>query len=108
LAKLNEIDDLRIVGLQLTRDQTPDVDEYISRLDELRTRQHAELGNAGRGHPASRRREAKPGGSSSRRRLKPLDDLLGGGLKSGQLVVVGGRPGSGKSVLMLQMLLGSV
>ncbi len=40
--------------------------------------------------------------------LRPLDELLGGGLRAGQLIVVGGRPGSGKSVLMLQMLLGSV
>ena len=107
LAKLNEADDLRIVGLQLTRDQTPDVDEYISKLDELRTRQHAELVTQAEAIQRADDERRNPAAVHPTR-LKPLDDLLGGGLKSGQLVVVGGRPGSGKSVLMLQMLLGSV
>lgn len=33
--------------------------------------------------------------------LYDLDDLLGGGLYAGQLVVVGGRPGGGKSIIGL-------
>jgi hypothetical protein len=79
LAKLNEIDDLRIVGLQLTRDQTPDVDEYISKLDELRTRQHAELVTQAEAIQRADDERRNPAAVHPTR-LKPLDDLLGGGL----------------------------
>jgi len=37
--------------------------------------------------------------------LSQLDRIFGGGLRSGQLVVIGGRPGFGKSALMGQMIL---
>jgi replicative DNA helicase len=91
----------------MLKDATPDVDEYISKLDELRARRQAELlsqADAIQRADEERRNPAAihPTG------LRPLDSLLGGGLRAGQLVVVGGRPGAGKSVLMLQMLLGSV
>ena len=35
--------------------------------------------------------------------LHDLDHLLGGGIRPGELVYLGGRPGSGKSALMLQI-----
>lgn len=37
----------------------------------------------------------------------PLDDLLGGGLPHGSLTVFAGRPGSGKSALALQAMIGA-
>lgn len=37
--------------------------------------------------------------------LGELDRMLFGGFRAGQLIVVGGRPGTGKSALMVQMIL---
>ena len=36
--------------------------------------------------------------------IQELDRVLGGGLVSGSLVLIGGDPGIGKSTLMLQLL----
>jgi len=107
LQRLNEIDDVRSLGNALGKDAAPDIDDYITKLDELRNRQQAELVTqadaiARANHERQNPTAVHPTG------LRPLDELLGGGLRAGQLIVVGGRPGSGKSVLMLQMLLGSV
>jgi replicative DNA helicase len=107
LNTLNEADDLRQLGELLARDQTPNIDGYITRLDALRRKTGAQVitqleaiqiademkNNEDATHPTG---------------IKQLDAMLGGGLRAGQLIVVGGRPGAGKSVLMLQMLLGSV
>jgi replicative DNA helicase len=100
-------EDAKLLGAQLLKDLEPDVDEYITRLDELRTRQQAELLSQADAIQRANQERANPAAIHPTG-LKPLDALLGGGLRAGQLIVVGGRPGAGKSVLMLQMLLGSV
>lgn len=107
LRKLNEIDDARSLGAKLLKDQQPDVDEYIAKLDEIRQAELAKLCTQREALEAMDARHANPA-AVHKTGLTDLDAALGGGLKAGQLVVVGGRPGSGKSVLMLQMLLGSV
>ncbi len=107
LQRLNEIDDVRSLGAQLQRDTEPDVDDYIARLDEIRQTELATLCTQEKALEAMDARRANPA-AVHKTGLADLDAALGGGLKAGQLVVVGGRPGSGKSVLMLQMLLASV
>lgn len=107
LQRLNEIDDVRSLGAQLQRDTEPKVDEYIAKLDEIRQTELATLCTQEKALEAMDARRANPA-AVHKTGLTDLDAALGGGLKAGQLVVVGGRPGSGKSVLMLQMLLASV
>ena len=107
LQRLNEIDDVRSLGAQLSKDTQPDVDEYIAKLDEIRQTELAKLCTQREALEAMDARHANPA-AVHKTGLPDLDAALGGGLKAGQLVVVGGRPGSGKSVLMLQMLLASV
>jgi replicative DNA helicase len=107
LQRLNEIDDVRSLGAKLLKDTEPDVDDYIAKLDEIRQTELATLCTQGKALEAMDARRANPA-AVHKTGLADLDAALGGGLKAGQLVVVGGRPGSGKSVLMLQMLLASV
>ena len=107
LRKLNEIDDARSLGAKLLKDTEPDVDDYIAKLDEIRQTELAKLCTQREALEAMDARHANPA-AMHKTGLPDLDAALGGGLKAGQLVVVGGRPGSGKSVLMLQMLLASV
>jgi replicative DNA helicase len=107
LRKIAAAEDVKLLGVQMLKDATPDVDEYISKLDELRARRQAELLSQADAIQRADRERANPAAVHPTG-LRPLDSLLGGGLRAGQLVVVGGRPGAGKSVLMLQMLLGSV
>ena len=108
--KLRELavrDGARELGAVLQKDQSPDVDAYITRLDDLRQRNQAELTTQAEAIEQADRAAANPLAVHPTK-IRPLDDLLKGGLRAGQLIVVGGRPGAGKSVLMLQMLLGSV
>ena len=107
LRKLNEIDDARSLGAQLLKDTEPDVDEYIAKLDEIRQAELAKLCTQREALEAMDARHANPA-AVHKTGLPDLDAALGGGLRAGQLIVVGGRPGTGKSVLMLQMLLASV
>jgi replicative DNA helicase len=107
LRKLNEIDDARSLGAKLLKDTEPDVDDYIAKLDEIRQTELAKLCTQREALEEMDARHANPA-AVHKTGLQDLDAALGGGLKAGQLVVVGGRPGSGKSVLMLQMLLASV
>ena len=37
--------------------------------------------------------------------IRPLDHVLGGGLHRGELTVVAGRPGMGKSAFMMELML---
>jgi len=97
----------KTLGAKLLKDPEPDVDAYITQLDELRQRNQAELTTQADAIQQADDARANPQAIHPTR-IRPLDDLLKGGLRAGQLIVVGGRPGSGKSVLMLQMLLGSV
>lgn len=95
------------LGAVLLKDPEPDVDRYITQLDELRQRNQAELTTQADAIEQADAARANPLAIHPTK-IQPLDDLLKGGLRAGQLIVVGGRPGAGKSVLMLQMLLGSV
>ena len=90
LQRLNEIDDVRSLGAQLQRDTEPDVDEYIARLDEIRQTELATLCTQEKALEAMDARHANPA-AVHKTGLEDRDAALGGGLKAGQLVVVGGR-----------------
>lgn len=107
IRRLNEMEDARGLGALLLRDAEPDIDEYISRLDELRQTEVATLKTQAEALAAMDERRANPA-AVHKTGIKALDEALGGGLLAGQLIVVGGRPGTGKTVLMMQMLLGAV
>lgn len=108
--QIREIDQyqaIKVLAEKLHRDPEPDVDEYILALDEVRAEKLEEVITAtqavdlmieNRENPAA----IHPTG------LVTLDGLLGGGLRDGQVCVVGGRPGSGKTILMVQMAMGAI
>jgi len=107
LREIMQGEQAQLLGAQLLRDQKPDIDEYIQKLDSLRSHHQAELVTQAQAIEAAEQARKNPLAVHPTR-IAPLDELLNGGLRAGQLVVVGGRPGSGKSVLMMQMLLGNV
>lgn len=102
LRALNIAEDLRLLGDELRRDDAPDIDEYLTRLDNLRPNTPDEICTAADAVAALREARANPA-ASHKTGLDNLDRTLKGGCKDGQLIVIGGRPGTGKSVLMLQM-----
>jgi len=101
LRALNVAEDLRGIGEELRRDDAPDIDEYLTRLDSLRPTSPDEICTAAEAIDAYRRQKANPAQSHSTG-IDGLNRVLKGGCRDGQLVVIGGRPGTGKSVLMLQ------
>ena len=100
-------DDARTIGVQLAGEQTleeRDIDGYIQKLDEIkrgRVDQIATIGAAIDGQSAAAANPKR----IHRTGLVKIDAKLGGGIRDGQVVVVGGRPGTGKSVLMMQIAL---
>lgn len=107
LREIMQGEEAQSLGAQLLKDQKPNIDEYIQKLDSLRSHHQAELITQAQAIESAEQAKKNPLAVHPTR-IAPLDELLNGGLRSGQLVVVGGRPGSGKSVLMMQMLLGNV
>jgi replicative DNA helicase len=79
----------------------PDIDEYLTRLDNLRPNTPDEICTAAEAIAAYRLQKVNPAQTHSTG-IDGLNRVLRGGCRDGQLVVIGGRPGTGKSVLMLQ------
>ena len=98
---------VREIAEDLTRDGDPDVDEYITKLDDARQRRRDEWVTMTDAIASLQEQKANPAAVHSTG-LPRLNDALNSGLRDGQLCVVGGRPGAGKSVLMLQMGLAAV
>ena len=98
---------VREIAEDLTRDGDPDVDEYITKLDDARQRRRDEWVTMADAITALKEQKENPAAVHSTG-LPRLNTALNSGLRDGQLCVVGGRPGAGKSVLMLQMGLAAV
>ena len=98
---------VREIAEELTRDGDPDVDRYITKLDDARQRQRDEWVTMADAIASLKEQKENPAAVHSTG-LPGLNDALNSGLRDGQLCVVGGRPGAGKSVLMLQMGLAAV
>lgn len=101
LRAMNVAEDLRSLGEELRRDDMPDIDEYLTRLDNLRPNTPDEICTAAEAIAAYRLQKVNPAQTHSTG-IDGLNRVLKGGCRDGQLVVIGGRPGTGKSVLMLQ------
>lgn len=101
LRAMNVAEDLRSLGDELRRDDTPDIDEYLTRLDSLRPNTPDEICTAAEAIEAYRQQKANPAQAHTTG-IDGLNKVLKGGCRDGQLIVIGGRPGTGKSVLMLQ------
>jgi len=98
-------DGVRELGEQLAKEQHGDsdtIDRYIVRLDEIRQGRKDEIHSAAEAvesmleHRQNPREVHKTG-------IWQLDQKLKGGMRDGQVVVIGGRPGTGKSVLLTQI-----
>jgi len=100
-------DKIREIAEDLTRDGSPDVDEYITKLDDARQKRRDEWVTMADAIASLKEQKENPAAVHSTG-LPGLNDALNSGLRDGQLCVVGGRPGAGKSVLMLQMGLAAV
>lgn len=97
----------RQLGEQLSRDKRPDYDHYIASLDRIRERSQADISSAREAVAEMIGKQQNPA-ASHRTGIEPLDQLLGGGIKDAQVCIVAGRPGSGKTVLMMQMATGAI
>ena len=101
-------DGVRELGVQLSGEQHGDsdtIDRYIVRLDEIRQGRKDEIHSAAEAvesmleHRKNPRKIHKTG-------IWQLDQKLKGGMRDGQVVVIGGRPGTGKSILLTQICIG--
>lgn len=106
LRELAAADSVREIGVQLSgeRDASKStIESYIGRLDEITSGkdldeiQTATMAVESHEDLKNNPRSVKGTG------IRSLDDILGGGMRDGQLIVVGGRPGAGKSVLLTQI-----
>jgi replicative DNA helicase len=101
-------DDARQIGNQLMAENAIDagvIDSYIVRLDEIKQGRKDEIATASEAVDAFLERKASPL-QVQKTGITGIDMKLRGGMRDGQLIVVGGRPGTGKSVLMTQIATG--
>jgi replicative DNA helicase len=102
-------DELRTVGLRLaeeSRDRTTEPDSIIQgALQQLEAIRGAGAGNSLTDAAAALKAfdERRDSVAAIRSGFSELDRLLDGGFRGGQLIVCGGRPGSGKSAMMQQV-----
>jgi replicative DNA helicase len=103
----HRLQDVQRLGARLSGDTEPDYDAYIADLHNLRQTSVSQITTAAQAveeMQANRQTKAArhPTGITS------LDRLLSGGIDDGQVCVIAGRPGSGKTVLMLQAAMGAM
>lgn len=98
-------DDAHILGEQLAHEPIVNqqvIDGYILKLDQIQRGRKDEIKTVADAVKGLQERKANPR-AIHRTGIKALDDTLRGGLRDGQSIVIGGRPGAGKSVLMVQI-----
>lgn len=97
-------DDAHLIGQQLLAEQAishDTIDRYITKLDQLRRGRKEEISTASEAVTALAERKANPR-TIHRTGIGEIDTRIGG-MKDGQVIVIGGRPGTGKSVLLTQI-----
>lgn len=105
LLKHSATDDANQLGERLSKELMVDektIDEYITKLDQIQRGRKDEIKTAADALKGLEERKANPL-VIHRTGIQPLDDRLRGGLRDGQIAVIGGRPGAGKSVLLTQI-----
>ena len=101
-------DDAHLLGEQLAHEPVIDqeiIDGYISKLDQIQRGRKDEIKTVTDAIIGLEERKANPR-AITKTGLTQLDEMLRGGLRDGQSIVIGGRPGAGKSVLMTQIGVG--
>jgi replicative DNA helicase len=108
LLKHAATDDAHQLGERLSKEPMVDerlIDEYITKLDQIQRGRKDEIKTAADAVKGLQERKANPLVIHSTG-IQSLDDRLRGGLRDGQVAVIGGRPGAGKSVLLTQIAVG--
>jgi len=98
-------DDAHQLGERLCREPVVDqktIDGYITKLDSIARDRKDEIKTAKDAVRGLEQRKANPA-VIHKTGIDQLDIKLRGGLRDGQIVVIGGRPGAGKSVLLTQI-----
>lgn len=98
-------DDAHELGERLSREPVVDqktIDGYITRLDAIARDRKDEIKTAKDAVRGLEERKANPA-VVHKTGIDQLDQRLRGGLRDGQIAVIGGRPGAGKSVLLTQI-----
>lgn len=98
-------DSVRLIGEQLAGEPQIDqeiIDQYITKLDEVKRGRRDEIQSASDAVEGMIVRRASPL-TVHATGIRSLDERIRGGLRDGQIMVVGGRPGAGKSVLLMQI-----
>jgi replicative DNA helicase len=101
-------DDAHILGERLMREVVVDqqvIDDYITKLDGIARDRKDEIKSARDAVRGLEQRKANPA-VIHKTGITQLDNRLRGGLRDGQITVIGGRPGAGKSVLLTQIASG--
>lgn len=101
-------DDAHVLGEQLASEPVidqPVIDGYIQKLDQIQRGRKDEIRTAEDAIRGLEHRRANPRAIHATG-ISEIDRMLKGGLKDGQIMVVGGRPGAGKSVLLTQIAVG--
>ena len=96
------------IGRQLASEDHIDqatIDSYIVKLDQLARGRSDEIKTAEDAVNGLEERRANPRAIHATG-IKSIDNRIKGGLRDGQIVVIGGRPGAGKSVLLTQIAVG--
>lgn len=98
-------DDAHIIGERLMKEPMVSqsvLDGYITCLDQIQRGRKDEIKTVADAVRGLEERKANPL-AIHKTGIVPLDEKLRGGLRDGQSIVIGGRPGAGKSVLMVQI-----
>ena len=98
-------DDAHVLGEQLAREPVVNqqvIDGYITKLDQIQRGRKDEIKTVADAVKGFQERKANPL-AIHKTGISRLDQTLRGGLRDGQSIVIGGRPGAGKSVLMVQV-----
>lgn len=108
LIAYSSTDSANDIGRQLAAEDHIDqatIDSYIVKLDQLARGRSDEIKTAEDAVNGLEERRANPRAVHATG-IKSIDNRIKGGLRDGQIVVIGGRPGAGKSVLLTQVAVG--
>ena len=108
LIEYSSTDTANDIGRQLAAEDHIDqatIDSYIVKLDQLARGRSDEIKTAEDAVNGLEERRANPRAVHATG-IKSIDNRIKGGLRDWQIVVIGGRPGAGKSVLLTQIAVG--
>ena len=100
-------DQAHTIGQQLASEQSisaDTIDQYITKLDQIKRGHKDEISTAQDAVIGLAERKANPR-TTHATGIQEIDSRIGG-LRDGQIITIGGRPGTGKSILLTQIAVG--